>query len=192
MANIFEDLTKLKPAEITDNSQLALEWFRTNIRRIFDRRQNEKVYIDGTRTGTIVEGNMYMMFYKAKHVNTLPWYDRFPLVIPYDVRSVQDGFYGINLHYIPPMARQNLLEEMYKYPSETGIDLEFRHFTSIKRLNSAIPCVKRYLYSRIIRKPLEIEKVYWDVAAMLPTADFVSSKGKINTNTVYSKSRKQI
>ena len=82
MSNIFEDLTKLKPQEYARESQLALEWFRTNIRRIFDRRMNEKVYFDGTKVGTIVEGNMYMMFYDAKWKRTLPWYDRFPLVIP--------------------------------------------------------------------------------------------------------------
>jgi len=35
---------------------------------------------------------------------------------------------------------------------------------------------------------MEIQKDYWDVAAMLPTADF----GRVNTNTVYANSRKQI
>ena len=66
MATIFEDLTKLKPEEIATNSQFALEWFRTNIRRIFDRRNDESVYLDGTKVGRIIEGNMYMMFYDAK------------------------------------------------------------------------------------------------------------------------------
>ena len=35
---------------------------------------------------------------------------------------------------------------------------------------------------------MQVQKEYWDVAAMLPTADF---KG-VNTNTVYAHSRKQI
>ena len=188
MANIFEDLTKLKPQEIENESQLALEWFRTNIRRIFDRRQNEKVYLDGTKTGRIVEGNMYMMFYDAKTKAKLPWFDRFPLIIPFDTRTVDSGFYAINLHYIPPMARQNLLEELYKRPTETGVEVDYNYFQAVSRLNPALPCVKRYLYSRIKRVPMEIQKDYWDVAAMLPTADF----GKVNTNTVYANSRKQI
>ena len=188
MSNIFEDLTKLKPQEYARESQLALEWFRTNIRRIFDRRMNEKVYFDGTKVGTIVEGNMYMMFYDAKWKRTLPWYDRFPLIIPFDKRSVDDGFLALNLHYIPPMARQGLLEELYKYPTEEGVMIDYQYFKAVPALRSAMPCVKRYLYSNIRRAPLQVQKEYWDVASMLPTADF----GKVNTNTVYANSRKQI
>jgi len=188
MASIFEELENLKPPYLGRHNQLALEWFRVNIRRIFDRRQNEKIYLDGTRVAEIVEGRMYMMFYNAKHKKTLPWYDRFPLVIPFDKRSIQDGFYGINLHYIPPMARQDLLEELYKYPEDEGIDLNYEYFKSISRLRPAIPCIKRYKYSRILRPPMQVQKDYWDVAAMLPTADF----GSVNTNTVYANSRKQI
>lgn len=189
MSTIFEELENLKPEAVGTHTQLALEWFRTNIRRIFDRRMNEKVYLDGTKVGgEIVEGNMYMMFYNAKHKRTLPWYDRFPLVIPFDKRSIQDGFYGINLHYIPPMARQDLLEEMYKYGTEDGVDINYEYFRSVSRLRPALPCIKRYLYSRIKRPPMQVQKEYWDVAAMLPTADF---KG-VNTNTVYAHSRKQI
>ena len=189
MANIFEDLETLRPENVGTHSQLALEWFRTNIRRVFDRRQNEKIYLDGTKVGgEIVEGNMYMMFYKAKGRKTLPWYDRFPLIIPFDKRSKQDGFYGINLHYIPPMARQNLLEELYKYGTEDGIDINQEYFHSVSRLKPAVPCIKRYLYSRILRPPMQVEKKYWDAAVMLPTANF----GNVNTNTVYADSRNKI
>ncbi len=188
MSTIFEELENLKPEEVGTHNQLALEWFRTNIRRIFDRRQNEKVYLDGTMVGNIEEGNMYMMFYDAKFKNKLPWYDRFPLVIPFDTRTVRRGFYGINLHYIPPMMRQNLLEELYKRPTETGVEVDYNYFQAVSRLNPALPCVKKYLWSRIKRAPMQIQKEYWDVAAMLPTGNF----GKVNTNTVYADSRKQI
>ena len=188
MSTIFEELENLKPEDVGKHSQLALEWFRTNIRRIFDRRQNEKIYLDGTKVGNIIEGNMYMMFYDAKTKAKLPWFDRFPLIIPFDTRTVDSGFYAINLHYIPPMARQDLLEELYKRPTETGVEVDYNYFQAVSRLNPALPCVKRYLYSRIKRVPMEIQKDYWDVAAMLPTADF----GRVNTNTVYANSRKQI
>jgi hypothetical protein len=188
MSTIFEELENLKPEEVGTHTQLSLEWFRTNIRRIFDRRNNEKVYLDGTKVGEIQEGNMYMMFYNAKTKKKLPWYDRFPLVIPFDKRSVENGFYGINLHYIPPLYRQNLLEEMYKYSKGEGVEIDYQYFRSVSRLKPAIPCIKRYLYSRIKRVPLQVQKEYWDVAAMLPTANF----GNVNTNTVYANSRKQM
>lgn len=188
MSTIFEELENLKPEEVGTHTQLSLEWFRTNIRRIFDRRMNEKVYLDGTKVGEIQEGNMYMMFYNAKTKKKLPWYDRFPLVIPFDKRSIENGFYGINLHYIPPLYRQSLLEEMYKYSKGEGVEIDYQYLRTVSRLRPAIPCVKRYLWSRIKRVPLQVQKEYWDVAAMLPTADF----GDVNTNTVYAESRKQI
>ncbi len=188
MSTIFEELENLKPEAVGTHNQLALEWFRTNIRRIFDRRNNEKVYLDGTRVGNVTEGNMYMMFYDAKFKKKLPWYDRFPLVIPFDTRTVRNGFYGINLHYIPPLMRQNLLEEMYKYPTEDGVVIGYEYFRSVSRMRPAIPCVKKYLWSRIKRVPMQVQKEYWDVAAMLPTGNF----GGTNTNTVYADSRKKM
>ena len=72
------------------------------------------VYLDGVKTGKLEEGNMYMMFYDAKTKDKLPYCDRFPLVIPFDTVSVKNGFYGINLHYIAPIARVGLLEQLYK------------------------------------------------------------------------------
>ena len=188
MSTIFEELENLKPEAVGTHTQLALEWFRTNIRRVFDRRQNEKIYLDGTSVGGIEEGRMYMMFYDAKWKNKLPWFDRFPLVIPFDKRTVRNGFYGINLHYIPPMMRQNLLEELYKYDTGEGVEVNYEYFRSVTRLSPAIPCIKKYLWSQIKRPPMQVQKEYWDVAAMLPTANF----GNVNTNTVYANSRKQI
>ena len=41
MSTIFEELENLKPEAVGTHTQLALEWFRTNIRRIFDRRMND-------------------------------------------------------------------------------------------------------------------------------------------------------
>jgi len=196
MANIFEELTSQRPKEFKVNSQVALSWFRNNIRNIFDRRKNETIYLDAKRTGKIVEGNMYMMFYNAKTKDKLPYYDRFPLVIPFDTRSVKNGFYGINLHYIHPQDRQDLLENLYRYktadrtsgPTGEGVELRYEYIQSITRLKAAKPCVKRYLYGKILREPLQVDMEYWDVAAMLPTADF----GKVNTNTVYAESRKKM
>ena len=189
MANIFEELTSLRPKELKANSQFALDWYRNNIRRIFDRRKNENIYLDGVKTGKIVEGNMYMMFYNAKTKDKLPYYDRFPLVIPFDTESVKNGFYGINLHYIAPMIRTGLLEQLYRVKKgENGVEFRYEYLQTITRLRPAIPCVKRYLYSRMLTEPLQVNLEHWDVAAMLPTANF----GNTNTNTVYAESRKKI
>jgi len=189
MANIFEELELRTPKGLSVNSKFALDWYRTNIRKIFDRRRNEDVYLDGTLTGKLIEGNMYMMFYNAKTKDKLPYWDRFPLVIPFDTKTVRDGFYGLNLHYIAPLQRQSLLENLYKSQDNTqgGFVINYEYLRSVTRLSPAVPCIKRYLYNRMLKVPLQVEKKYWDVAAMLPTADF----GGTNANTVYAESRKK-
>ena len=42
-------------------------------------------------------GRMYFYFYDPKTKDTLPYYDKFPLVIP--IERYPDGFLGLNLHY---------------------------------------------------------------------------------------------
>jgi len=187
MADLFENLTKLKPAEIRVHSQESLEWFRTQIRNIYKPMIRDSLYQEGTKTSQLIEGNMYMMFYDAKTKKKLPYWDRFPLVIPFDISPI-DSFYGLNLHYIAPRHRTLLLEELYKIKNkDEGVFAEYHYIQKVSRLSFAKPCIKKYLYSHIIRKPMKISLDYWDVAAMLPTSNF---KGT-NANTVYAESRKQ-
>ena len=53
-------------------------------------------------------GSMYMYFYDPKTRETLPYYDAFPLVVM--VEPAPGGFYGINLHYLPPVLRAKMLD----------------------------------------------------------------------------------
>ena len=64
-------------------------------------------------------GNMYLFSYDPKTKETLPYYDRFPLIIPFRPSVVSGkagsgpGFYGLNLHYIPPRLRARLMDALY-------------------------------------------------------------------------------
>jgi hypothetical protein len=42
-------------------------------------------------------GRMYFYYYDPKTKDTLPYYDKFPLVIP--IERYSDGFLGLNLHF---------------------------------------------------------------------------------------------
>ena len=50
-----------------------------------------------------------MFFYDPKFKKTLPYYDTFPLVLP--LETYNDGFLGINMHYLPIPLRVNLLDQ---------------------------------------------------------------------------------
>ena len=56
-------------------------WFRTRVASLksVNRTQLQK---DARQRARPIFGDMYMMMYDPKHKRTLPYYDRFPLVIP--------------------------------------------------------------------------------------------------------------
>ena len=136
-------------------------------------------------------GRMYFYFYDPKTKDKLPYYDRFPLVIP--IERYNDGFLGLNLHYIHPKQRLILLDKLSdtltndKYDETSRLRVSYPFLSSASKIFEATPCIKRYLFSHIESRFLEITANEWDIAAMLPMESFVGAK----TSRVYSDSRKK-
>jgi len=136
-------------------------------------------------------GRMYFYFYDPKTKDKLPYYDRFPLVIP--IERYNDGFLGLNLHYIHPKQRLILLDKLSdtltndKYDETSRLRVSYPFLSSASKIFEATPCIKRYLFSNIESRFLEITANEWDIAAMLPMESFVGAK----TSRVYSDSRKK-
>jgi hypothetical protein len=136
-------------------------------------------------------GRMYFYFYDPKMKEMLPYYDRFPLVIP--IERYQDGFLGLNLHYISPRQRVILLDKLsqylnnHKYDETTRIRLSYDHLVNASTIYEGIPCIKKYLYKQVKSRFLEITADEWDIAALLPT-EYFSGASK---NKVFSDSRKK-
>ena len=136
-------------------------------------------------------GRMYFYFYDPKMKEMLPYYDRFPLVIP--IERYQDGFLGLNLHYISPRQRVILLDKLsqylnnHKYDETTRIRLSYDHLMDASTIYEGIPCIKKYLYKQVKSRFLEITADEWDIAALLPT-EYFSGASK---NKVFSDSRKK-
>ena len=136
-------------------------------------------------------GRMYFYFYDPKTKDKLPYYDRFPLVIP--IERYNDGFLGLNLHYIHPKQRLILLDKLSdtltndKYDETSRLRASYPFLSSASKIFEATPCIKRYLFSHIESRFLEITANEWDIAAMLPMESFVGAK----TSRVYSDSRKK-
>lgn len=128
-----------------------------------------------TRNKTII-GRFYFYFYEAKHKEELPYYDKFPMVIP--IEQYTDGFLGLNLHYIPPKDRLILLTQLQKFANASLNDDRVRLRLSYPLLKAAhnayraTPCVKRYLTSHIKSRVIEIPGSEWHIAAALPLQKF--------------------
>jgi len=135
-------------------------------------------------------GSMYMYFYDPKTKDSLPYYDRFPLIIM--VESAPGGFYGLNLHYIPPVLRAKLLDQLIlntnnkRFDDTTKMKINYSMLTSIRKLRWYEPCFKRYLFKHIQQRIVMVPAPEWEIATFLPTEQFKKSK----KNTVWKESRK--
>jgi len=138
-------------------------------------------------------GKMYLFTYSAKHKDTLPYWDRFPLIFPIEYYS--DGFLGINLHYLPPMLRARLMDTLRQTANNNKLNKTTKLRISYEILKGAAkyryfkPCVKRYLFSHVASNFLYISPDEWDIALMLPMQSFqTSTRPYITAEEVYKDS----
>ena len=133
-------------------------------------------------------GKMYFYFYDPKTKDSMPYYDRFPLVIP--IERYKDGFLGLNLHYIHPRHRINLLDKLSEiasnktYDEKTKLRISYGYLAASSKAFEATPCIKRYLFSHVESRFLEIHADEWDIAVLLPMESFVGA----TTNKVFAES----
>ena len=175
----FEQIEELRG--VSDRPQ---RWYRDRVRALLPARINEgmtrKFILTGNKTTRPTYGGMQLFSYLPKHEETLPYYDIFPLVIP--IKRLNDGFLGINFHYLSIPLRLKLLEKVQPRAKE-GIQMGWNR---IARLRYIKPCVKRYLASHVESRFLRIEEADFATACMLPIHTFK----KAPYRSVHAQSRK--
>ena len=189
MAYIFQTLAnKGTKAGIThDFSQESIDWFRSAAQQVANvsapRLMNDKKNIVSSLTVKNI-GQMFMYFYDPKTKETLPYYDKFPLILLVDFD--EGGHYGLNLHYLPPVLRAKLMDSLYtlrnndKYDDTTKLKLSYKILSSASRFRYFEPCFKRYLSNYVQGQYLQVQIENWDKALMLPTERFVkASKSRV-------------
>ena len=164
------------------------DWLMSKIQDLKPTRQSILNDKERLKSKTIL-GRMYFYYYDPKLKDELPYYDRFPLVIP--IERYHDGFLGLNLHYISPRQRIELLDALSEFANNSNYDettrlrLSWGKLKNIGRAFKAKPCVKKYLFKHVDSRFLEINADEWDIAALLPFQNF---KGA-SANKVYNDSR---
>lgn len=168
----------------------ARNWLRAKIQDLNPTRQALLADRIRLKDKSII-GRMYFFYYDPKLKDSLPYYDRFPLVIP--IEHYPDGILGLNLHYIHPKQRIILLDKLSefanndKYDKTTKLRLSYDLLKNVSKIYEMTPCIKRYLFNHIDSRFLEIGANEWDIAALLPVESFVGA----NSNKVYTESRKK-
>lgn len=129
------------------------------------------------RDDTVI-GKLYFFKYDPKTKNKLDKYDKFPMVFP--IEPYQDGFLGLNLHYLSMNERKALLGQLMRFANNDKMDkttklkLSYDLLQGSKRLNNlARPCVKRYLFSHVRSQFVEIYIDEFEKAIQLPVEDWV-------------------
>lgn len=187
-------------AGIRTRSAKAREWFRDNIIDIYslNRPSHRTNVLYGNSKHNIgkaavkLPGRLYMYFYDPKTKDKLPYYDIFPLVFILEVYD--DGFLGLNLHYLPPDLRIILFEKLLKltnnkkYDDTTRLKLSYKVITKFGRFKWAQPCIKRYLTDHIRSGIREVPPEFWEIAIFLPVEGFKKSIKE----AVWNDSRKRI
>jgi hypothetical protein len=189
------DVFEKNKYNLVESAKKSRAWFDQEVIKLTKQRVTPKKILAGDVTELktrIVPGSLYLYMYDPKYKDELPYYDRFPLVLPYD--TVPGGFIGLNLHYIPYHLRMQLLNRLMQFATNqkmsetTRIKYSWATVQSAARFNAAKPCIKQYLTNHVVSPFRKIHPENWATAMMLPVEQFVGE----NKITVWKESQKII
>jgi|SRR6185369_868535 len=164
----------------------ARAWYREQARKVRAVNVNRLVGETPSRLFTRADGtdvgSMLMFFYDPKGKDTLPYWDQFPLV--FVIEYYRDHFLDLNLHYLPPGPRANLMDALYtiaQYDEKdqvTRLNLSYGVLKNAARFNAFKPCVKSHLFGHMRSRFFYVPPREWDMALMLPTQRFVGGSAQ--------------
>jgi hypothetical protein len=176
---IKDKLSRASSYEISELRKQSKSWFNSEVQKL---AKSNDATIKGTTTLKPEIGVMYSFYYDAKLKDTLPYWDKFPLVFPF--RILPDGFIGINFHYVHYKDRIILLDELQSIAVSTRTDVSTKLKLSYSLLQKMAhhkkfqKCVHRYLFNHL-RTPLKkIHSDKWIVACLLPNEMFTGATAK--------------
>lgn len=185
-------------AQLPLMSRDAADWLRKkvqdlknplNLIRPITKERGRFVRTNDTRKFLI--GGMYFFVYDPIGKADLPYFDRFPLVIP--LKREADGFLGLNLHYIPIRYRIQLLRKLLTLAIYDGDDIRrlkvtYDILSASSRYKEFKPCIKKYVLTNIKSRIIKVESKEWDTAIFLPVHQF----RKARATTVWKESVEKI
>jgi len=192
VASLFDQLeSEAFRKGITARSKEASVWFAKKAKELGP--VGKKVLSDSRLGdgGDTKSGDMVMYIYDPKLKKTLPYYDTFPLTIM--VGPAPGGFFGINLHYLPPKIRAIFLDNLndvasnQKFNKTTRFRITYNLLKATKGYKYFKPCFKHYLTEHVSSKIMKVDAAEWNIAIFLQTAAFK----KKTESFIWTRSRRQ-
>lgn len=176
------DVFERNKYDLQSAARKSRSWFEQQVNLLSRQSLTPQKILNGNTeqlVSEILPGSLYMYVYDPKTKADLPYYDRFPLVFPF--RATSDGFYGLNMHYLPYHLRITLLDRLMIFKSNNRLDettkLKYAWATidGVSKFAAAQPCVKQYLYGHVRSKFRRISSSDWATAMLLPVERFIGA-----------------
>lgn len=166
------------------NIRKSQNWFWEKAVKL-GRIRNSKIFAGGypLRSSPRI-GRLYYFEYDAKWKDTLPYWDRFPLVFPFNIYKKDGTKYmtGINLHYLPPKLRAVLFANLMtirnekRYRDNTKLKISWAILKNLSQHRLVQPCVKSYIIggnqNHVRSRWVEIPATDWEIVVPLNIARF--------------------
>ena len=107
-------------AQYPTMSRQSLNWLLTRIRGMNNPAglarplvREKPRFTRPTDRQKFLMGGLYFFYYNPVTKDDLPYYDKFPLVMP--LKRESDGFLGLNLHYLPLRYRIMFMRKLLPF-----------------------------------------------------------------------------
>jgi hypothetical protein len=188
---------QIRARNIQRFSQQSFKWYTDKLLTLGQKpAQDELLGMKDHVRRDIRPGFMYTYRYDAKHKDTLKYWDKFPLIIM--IGPAKGGWYGINLHYLPPRTRAAFFDKLLaissdvRFDNNTKIKVTYGFLKSTSQYKEFKPCFKHYLKSHVKSKFIKIQPDEWEAVLYFPTTSFESKGSKYASSRVWSDSMLQI
>lgn len=173
------------------NPNNSVAWFKNRVKELTGGVMSTQKFLGDNQAiqktvspANIKPGQLIMFGYFPKGHDTLPMFDKFPLVLPFGI----DGkhFIGLNIHYMAPMYRTAILDKLLKAANNKMLTDRLRLQTSWEILKSATDSkrlnfsVKQYLWGHVKTNFIIIPPMDWPTTCFLPLARFMVRDGRGN------------
>ena len=189
MADLIGDIL-----EKSGGKDRSVRWFREQVKQL-GAVPSRQLIREGLVTSRPTYGVMNFFMYDPKYKDNrsvLPYYDRFPLIMPIEpLREQRGSFMGLNFHYLSIPMRIKLLNVIQEYASDDKYDENTRirlTWNRIKRNPLVRPTIKMYLREHVRTPYRRINADEMMVAVLLPVQRFVRAR----ENVVYNDSRRAV
>ena len=164
------------------NIKKSMDWFRKRVTKNFSSVRTARMFRDQELfSDGLTLGKMAFFEYSALNKDTLPVWDRYPLIIPFRVyrtKSGSENFVGINFHYLSPVLRMAAFRALLRFKSRdrfvksTKLDISWKVISTLAQSKYFEHAVKEYRMDQVRSKFVEIPSQSWELCLFLPLARF--------------------